>query len=105
MTEPTLKKAVEDAGGSRRQFFKFLAASPLAALAYAAVPSSWLEPLAAEMETGGSAVPPMTPDVVPCASCGAPIEATLAAADARSAAVRELVARRPASIDSGRRNQ
>jgi isopentenyl diphosphate isomerase/L-lactate dehydrogenase-like FMN-dependent dehydrogenase len=52
-------------GDTRRQFFKFLAASPLAALAYAAVPQSWLDPLAAE-------VPPARP-AVPCANCGAPV--------------------------------
>ncbi len=53
-------------GESRRQFFKFLAASPLAALAYAAIPQSWLDPLSAE-------VPAPQRPFVPCASCGAPV--------------------------------
>ena len=56
----------EHGGDTRRQFFKFLAASPLAALAYAAVPQSWLDPLAAEVPSAG-------PSPVPCANCGAPV--------------------------------
>jgi isopentenyl diphosphate isomerase/L-lactate dehydrogenase-like FMN-dependent dehydrogenase len=55
-----------DRGNTRRQFFKFLAASPLAALAYAAVPDSWLEPLSAEMHEAERSW-------VPCANCGAPV--------------------------------
>jgi isopentenyl diphosphate isomerase/L-lactate dehydrogenase-like FMN-dependent dehydrogenase len=64
---------------SRRQFFKFLAASPLAALAYSAVPSNLLEPLSAE-------VPSARPATVPCVSCGAPaMPASVAAAATRVA--------------------
>ena len=69
---------------SRRRFFKFLAASPLAALAYYAVPSDWLEPLAAEMRSTSSGGAPLEPEVVSCTSCGAPIE-PIAPADAVSA--------------------
>jgi len=63
---PLPEPSLPDQGSSRRQFFRFLAASPLAALAYSAVPASWLEPLEAEIATGGTAT-------VNCASCGAPL--------------------------------
>ncbi len=66
MTQPGSDTSPPDQGASRRMFFKFLAASPLAALAYSAVPSSWLEPVAA-------AVPPRTPPPLPCINCGAPV--------------------------------
>ncbi len=69
-----------DQGASRRQFFKFLAASPLAALAYSAIPSGWLEPLE-------GAVPPAGPATVPCINCGAPaLPATVASASSASIA-------------------
>ena len=66
MTRRGSDTRIPDQGASRRHFFKFLAASPLAALAYSALPSRWLEPLAGE-------VPPPTTDAVPCVNCGAPI--------------------------------
>lgn len=66
MTQRDSNAPLPDPGASRRQFFKFLAASPLAALAYSAVPSSWLEPLAA-------AAPSPRGEPVPCANCGAPV--------------------------------
>ncbi|MSR19360.1 MAG: alpha-hydroxy-acid oxidizing protein [Gemmatimonadetes bacterium] len=66
MTRSSSDANVPDQGASRRLFFKFLAASPLAALAYAAVPSRWLEPLA------GESAPPRT-GPVPCVGCGAPV--------------------------------
>ncbi len=65
MTQRDSGPPMFDREASRRQFFKFLAASPLAALAYSAIPSSWLEPLAA-------APPPNRPSV-PCTNCGAPV--------------------------------
>ena len=65
MTERGPGTPTPEQTASRRQFFKFLAASPLAALAYSAVPSNWLEPLAGE-------VPPPGPATVPCVNCGAP---------------------------------
>ena len=52
-----------DRGSSRRLFFKFLAASPLAALAYGSVPARWLEPLAGEVPTPGTTT-------LRCAGCG-----------------------------------
>ena len=67
MTQQGSDTPLIDPRASRRQFFKFLAASPLAALAYSAVPSSWLEPLA------GEAPPPRGPAALPCANCGAPV--------------------------------
>ena len=81
MTRRDSDSPLPDLGATRRQFFKFLAASPLAALAYAAVPSSWLEPLAA-------AGPPRDTSILPCASCGAPI---FPPAYVEPTAVRELV--------------
>lgn len=66
MTERERDKACEDQRASRRQFFKFLAASPLAALAYSAVPPSWLE---ARPGRGPGSVT----STVPCANCGAPV--------------------------------
>jgi isopentenyl diphosphate isomerase/L-lactate dehydrogenase-like FMN-dependent dehydrogenase len=71
MAKPGSQGAPEDPGASRRLFFKFLAASPLAALAYSALPSDWLEPLAGEV-----------PDIAPttdaattrCASCGVELD-------------------------------
>lgn len=72
MTDPGPGSPQTQEGTSRRLFFKFLAASPLAALAYAAVPSSWLEPLAAEAQSGGAAAP-LVPPTVACVNCGAPV--------------------------------
>ncbi len=69
MADPGSGSSQTQEGASRRLFFKFLAASPLAALAYAAVPSSWLEPLSAEAQPHGAAVPP----TVSCVNCGAPV--------------------------------
>jgi 4-hydroxymandelate oxidase len=52
---------------SRRLFFKFLAASPIAALAYSALPSRWLEPLAGEVPDFA----PMTEAATTrCVGCG-----------------------------------
>jgi isopentenyl diphosphate isomerase/L-lactate dehydrogenase-like FMN-dependent dehydrogenase len=68
MTQRSSDTHVPDRGASRRLFFKFLAASPLAALAYAAVPSRWLEPLAGEV------APPSTAPLLPCVNCGAPVD-------------------------------
>ena len=82
MTRPGPETPFPDQQASRRQFFKFLAASPLAALAYSAVPSSWLEPLAA-------AVPPAGPTTVPCINCGAPALTTSALA-ATTRAIQEM---------------
>ena len=73
MTDPGSGSPQTQVGASRRLFFKFLAASPLAALAYAAVPSSWLEPLAAEAQPNGAAVPSSVPPTVSCVNCGAPV--------------------------------
>ena len=73
MTGPGSDAPVPDRAASRRQFFKFLAASPLAALAYSAVPSSWLEPLAAAVPPRGTSFPPLEPASVPCVGCGAPV--------------------------------
>ncbi len=66
MTQPKSDTPLPDQGASRRKFFKFLAASPLAAAAYWALPSSWLEPVAGE-------VPPSRPTPLPCVNCGAPV--------------------------------
>ena len=66
MTQKGSPTSLPDQGTSRRRFFQFLAASPLAALAYSAVPPSWLEPVAAE-------VPTHTPPPVPCVNCGEPV--------------------------------
>jgi 4-hydroxymandelate oxidase len=66
MTQRGSDAPLVDRETSRRQFFKFLAASPLAALAYSAVPSSWLEPLAAE-------VPRRRAEAIACVNCGAPV--------------------------------
>ena len=65
MTQPASDTPLPDQGASRRKFFKFLAASPLAALAYSAWPSRLLEPVAGE-------VPPARPASLPCVNCGAP---------------------------------
>ena len=67
MTETGSGKPVMDPGSSRRQFFKFLAASPLAAVAYSAIPSSWMEPLAGEVPISRE------PGSLPCTNCGAPV--------------------------------
>ena len=67
MTETGSDKPVMDPSSSRRQFFKFLAASPLAALAYSAIPSSWMEPLAGEVPLSRE------PGSLPCINCGAPV--------------------------------
>lgn len=64
MTQRGSDTPLPDQGANRRQFFKFLAASPLAALAYASVPSSWLEPLAGSEPTRGTGA-------VRCVNCGA----------------------------------
>ncbi len=66
MTQPGSDKSLPDQGASRRKFFKFLAASPLAALAYTAWPSRLLEPVSGE-------VPPVKPAPLPCVNCGAPV--------------------------------
>ena len=66
MTQRGSDTSLPDQGASRRKFFKFLAASPLAAAAYWALPSSWLEPVAAE-------VPLSRPAPLPCVNCGAPV--------------------------------
>jgi len=66
MTKPGSHTPHPAQSASRRNFFKFLAASPLAALAYGAVPARWLDPVAAE-------VPPPTPPPLPCINCGAPV--------------------------------
>ena len=66
MTQRGSDTSLPDQGASRRKFFKFLAASPLAAAAYWALPSSWLEPVAGE-------VPPSRPAALPCVNCGAPV--------------------------------
>ena len=69
MTQPESDTSLPDQRASRRKFFKFMAASPLAALAYAAWPSRLLEQVAAEVPSG----PPMTPAPLPCVNCGAPV--------------------------------
>ncbi|MEQ1855785.1 MAG: alpha-hydroxy acid oxidase [Longimicrobiales bacterium] len=69
---------------SRRRFFKFLAASPLAALAYYSLPSGWLEATEAEAQLMTAGGAPLEPEVVSCANCGAAIE-PIDAADAVSA--------------------
>ncbi len=66
MTQLGSDAPLPDQGASRRKFFKFMAASPLAAMAYWAWPSSWLESVAAE-------VPPIGPSPLPCINCGAPV--------------------------------
>lgn len=71
MTAPGPHMPAPDRDESRRRFFKFLAASPLAALAYASLPHGWLEELAAK-----EPVDPFVPGswrVPECVSCGAPI--------------------------------
>lgn len=73
MTGPGSDTPVPDRAASRRQFFKFLAASPLAALAYSALPSGWLDPLAAATPPRGTALPPREPMSVACVDCGAPV--------------------------------
>jgi isopentenyl diphosphate isomerase/L-lactate dehydrogenase-like FMN-dependent dehydrogenase len=70
MTQPESDTSLPDQGASRRKFFKFLAASPLAALAYSMWPSRLLEPIAAEVPSIG---PPMTPAPLPCVNCGTPV--------------------------------
>ena len=80
MTRSSSDANVPDRGASRRLFFKFLAASPLAALAYAAVPSRWLEPLS------GETAPPRT-GPVPCVNCGAPVTRAAEFIEAPSAPV------------------
>jgi len=81
MTQRGSDTPLPDQGTSRRLFFKFLAASPLAALAYSAVPSSWLEPLAGEAPPPGTAA-------VPCVNCGAPVLPSYVHAETR--AVQEI---------------
>ncbi len=66
MTQRGSHTSLPDQGTSRRKFFQFLAASPLAAAAYWALPSNWLEPVAAE-------VPLSRPAPLPCVNCGAPV--------------------------------
>lgn len=66
MTERESDTPLPDQGASRRKFFKFLAASPLAYLAYSAWPSRWVEPVAGEMA-------PIVPASLPCVNCGAPV--------------------------------
>ena len=66
MTRRGSDTSLKDQGTSRRKFFQFLAASPLAAAAYWALPSNWLEPVAGE-------VPPSRPAALPCVNCGAPV--------------------------------
>ncbi|MCH2460399.1 MAG: hypothetical protein MK239_05050, partial [Gemmatimonadetes bacterium] len=63
MTQKGSDTPIPDQATSRRLFFKFLAASPLAALAYSAAPSNWLEPLSGAEPSVGSAP-------VRCAGCG-----------------------------------
>ena len=63
MTQKGSDTPIPDHATSRRLFFKFLAASPLAALAYSAAPSNWLEPLSGAEPSVGSAP-------VRCAGCG-----------------------------------
>jgi isopentenyl diphosphate isomerase/L-lactate dehydrogenase-like FMN-dependent dehydrogenase len=62
-----------DRDESRRRFFKFLAASPLAALAYAGLPDHWLEPLAAKVPDPADPFVPGSWRVPTCVSCGEPI--------------------------------
>lgn len=71
MDESEIRTTPPDVGSSRRLFFKFLAASPLAALAYAAVPSQWLQPLSGEER---DASPRSEPPPVRCAECGVEID-------------------------------
>ncbi len=66
MTQRGSDTPLPDQGASRRKFFKFLAASPLAALAYSMWPSRLLEPVAGEVLA--SRPPPL-----PCVNCGAPV--------------------------------
>ena len=66
MTQPESDRTIPDQSASRRKFFKFLAASPLAYLAYSALPSRWVEPVAGE-------VAPIGPAPLPCVNCGAPV--------------------------------
>jgi 4-hydroxymandelate oxidase len=90
MSEKKPDAPLHDSGSSRRQFFKFLAASPLAAAAYWALPSGWLEGFASEAPAGPAAT------TVPCVNCGAPVATSSIAAaspstvEAVSRAVREL---------------
>jgi 4-hydroxymandelate oxidase len=84
MTERGHDTTIPDQKTSRRLFFKFLAASPLAALAYSAVPSQWLEPLAGEMPSAG-------PTTVPCVNCGAPTLTPTTAAVANSSTLSTAV--------------
>ena len=64
MARRTSHTSLPDQGASRRQFFKFLAASPLLGLAYSSFPSSWQEAIAREVPRRGTAG-------VRCADCGA----------------------------------
>jgi len=90
MSEKKPDAPLHDSGASRRQFFKFLAASPLAAAAYWALPSGWLDGFASEAPAGAAAT------TVPCVNCGAPVATSSIAAaspstvEAVSRAVREL---------------
>jgi isopentenyl diphosphate isomerase/L-lactate dehydrogenase-like FMN-dependent dehydrogenase len=90
MTHPESDTPLPRQGESRRRFFKFLAASPLAALAYYAVPSSWLEPLLAEARPIGTTAPPADPPTVPCVSCGAPVPAAVSAEPPRRQVPQEM---------------
>ena len=77
MTQKGSDTPIPDQATSRRLFFKFLAASPLAALAYSAVPSNWLEPLSGAEPSVGSAP-------VRCAGCGVELPPLYAPTDAPS---------------------
>ncbi len=84
MTQPGSDTSLPDQRASRRKFFKFLAASPLAALAYTLWPSRLLEPVAGEVPL----VPPSKPAPLPCVNCGAPVLPPIPAGSSVAEAIR-----------------
>ena len=66
MTGRRPQESLPERGASRREFFKFLAASPLLGLASSGLPANWQRALAHGAERGATAGP-----VAPhCAECG-----------------------------------
>ena len=66
MTGRRSHTGVPERGTSRREFFKFLAASPLVGLASSGLPANWQRALAHEAERGA----PAGPAALRCRECG-----------------------------------
>jgi 4-hydroxymandelate oxidase len=68
MTGPRETTGTSGSRASRRRFFKLLAGSPLLAMAYPALPTSWQQGIARESQRLAAAAP--RPTGVPCPDCG-----------------------------------